>query len=59
MIKTHEFCGMSVEELFARDNKFKSIVDQAQDSYIENTSRTDYQGGQSQSLKSSMMQTNN
>lgn len=34
---------MSVDELFIRDNKFKSIVDQAQDSYtMENTSRTDY-----------------
>ena len=45
---------MSVEELFNRDSKFKSIVDQAQDSYIlENTSKDDYQ---SASLKSSMMQ---
>ena len=55
LIKTHEFCAMAVDELFTRDSKFKSIVDQAQDSYImENTtSKDDYQGGTS--LKSSIV----
>ena len=41
LIKTHEFCQMSVEALFSRDSKFKSIVDQAND-IGENTSRDDY-----------------
>ena len=35
---------MAVDELFTRDNKFKSsIVDQVHDSYtLENTSKDDY-----------------
>ncbi len=46
---------MSVENLFQRDNKFKSIVDQATDN-VESTSRGDYHGG---SLKSSMANVTN
>ena len=46
---------MSVENLFQRDNKYKSIVDQATDN-IESTSRGDYHGG---SLKSSMANVTN
>lgn len=52
LIKTHEFCLMSVEELFSRDSKLKSIVDQATDNN-ENNSSDHYQG---LSLKSSMQQ---
>jgi len=43
---------MSIEELFKRDDKYKSIVEQATDN-LENTSRDDYQGN---SLKSSLHQ---
>ena len=43
---------MSVENLFQRDNKFRSIVDQAANENVESTSRDDYQGGAS--LKSSI-----
>ena len=47
---------MSVDNLFQRDNKYKSIVDQATDN-IESASRSDYHGGGS--LKSSMANVTN
>ena len=53
LVKTHEFCQLSIEDLFARDSKLKSLVDQATEN-LENTSKDDYQGGIS--LKSSITQ---
>ena len=40
LIKTHEFCQLSIEDLFSRDSKLKNIVDQATE--LENTSKEDY-----------------
>lgn len=41
LIKTHEFCQLSIEDLFSRDSKLKNIVDQATEN-LENTSKDDY-----------------